>query len=118
MVERDHDVEGIKSSELTPLTTLAAVELALQAGIPPGVLNVVMGDASNIGDDLLASPQVRKIIFTGSTAVGKKLMAGATGTIRRIPLELGGNAPCIVFDDADLDVAVKGVLVAKFRNSG
>uniref|UniRef100_A0A6N2NBM8 Succinate-semialdehyde dehydrogenase, mitochondrial n=1 Tax=Salix viminalis TaxID=40686 RepID=A0A6N2NBM8_SALVM len=108
----------VKPSELTPLTALAAAELALQAGIPPGVLNVVMGKASDIGDALLASPEVRKITFTGSTAVGKKLMAGAAGTVKRLSLELGGNAPCIVFDDADLDVAVKGSLAAKFRNSG
>lgn len=108
----------IKPSELTPLTALAAAELALQAGIPPGVVNVVMGNAPDIGDALLASTQVRKITFTGSTAVGKKLMAGAAGTVKRISLELGGNAPCIVFDDADLDVAVKGALAAKFRNSG
>ncbi|KAE8704257.1 Succinate-semialdehyde dehydrogenase [Hibiscus syriacus] len=86
----------VKPSELTPLTALAAAELALQAGIPP----------------------VRKITFTGSTAVGKKLMAGAAETVKRVSLELGGNAPCIVFDDADLDVAVKGTLAAKFRNSG
>ncbi|XP_077244390.1 aldehyde dehydrogenase 5F1 isoform X1 [Tasmannia lanceolata] len=108
----------IKPSELTPLTALAAAELSLQAGIPPGVVNVVMGNASDIGDTLLASPQVRKITFTGSTAVGKKLMAGASGTVKKVSLELGGNAPCIVFDDADLDVAVKGALAAKFRNSG
>ncbi|XVE74251.1 hypothetical protein DITRI_Ditri12bG0002000 [Diplodiscus trichospermus] len=108
----------VKPSELTPLTALAAAELALQAGIPQGVLNVVMGNAPDIGDSLLASPQVRKITFTGSTAVGKKLMAGAAGTVKRVSLELGGNAPCIVFDDADLDVAVKGALAAKFRNSG
>ncbi|CAK7326038.1 unnamed protein product [Dovyalis caffra] len=118
----------VKPSELTPLTALAAAELALQAGIPPvlgvyiigtpsteepqftnrGVLNVVMGKAPDIGDALLASREVRKITFTGSTAVGKKLMAGAAGTVKRLSLELGGNAPCIVFDDADLDVAVKG----------
>ncbi|KAG6759987.1 hypothetical protein POTOM_036486 [Populus tomentosa] len=98
----------LKPSELTPLTALAAAELALQAGIPPGVLNVVMGKAPDIGDALLASHEVRKITFTGSTAVGKKLMAGAAGTVKRLSLELGGNAPCIVFDDADLDVAVKG----------
>ncbi|KAK7832474.1 succinate-semialdehyde dehydrogenase [Quercus suber] len=83
-----------------------------------GVVNVVMGNAADIGDALLASTQVRKITFTGSTAVGKKLMAGAAGTVKRVSLELGGNAPCIVFDDADLDVAVKGALAAKFRNSG
>lgn len=108
----------IKPSELTPLTALAAAELSLQAGIPPGVINVVMGNASEIGDALLASPQVRKITFTGSTAVGKKLMAGAASTVKKVSLELGGNAPCIIFDDADLDVAVKGTVAAKFRNSG
>lgn len=108
----------IKPSELTPLTALAAAELSLQAGIPPGAVNVVMGNASEIGETLLASPQVRKITFTGSTAVGKKLMAGAAATVKKVSLELGGNAPCIVFDDADLDVAVKGSIAAKFRNSG
>ncbi|KAJ4981187.1 hypothetical protein NE237_032024 [Protea cynaroides] len=108
----------IKPSELTPLTALAAAELSLQAGIPPGVVNVVMGNASDIGDTLLESPQVRKITFTGSTAVGKKLMAGSAATVKKVSLELGGNAPCMVFDDADLDVAVKGSLAAKFRNSG
>ncbi|KAH6836654.1 aldehyde dehydrogenase 5F1 [Perilla frutescens var. hirtella] len=108
----------VKPSELTPLTALAAAELAFQAGIPRGALNVVMGNASEIGDALLASPQVRKITFTGSTAVGKKLMAGAAGTVKKVSLELGGNAPCIIFDDADLDVAVKGTLASKFRNSG
>lgn len=108
----------IKPSELTPLTALAAAELAIQAGIPKGVINVVMGNAPDIGDALLASTKVRKITFTGSTAVGKKLMAGAAGTVKRLSLELGGNAPCIVFDDADLEVAVKGTIAAKFRNSG
>ncbi|KAM7526922.1 hypothetical protein LguiA_016824 [Lonicera macranthoides] len=108
----------IKPSELTPLTALAAAELSLQAGIPPGVVNVVMGNASDIGDALSASPQVRKITFTGSTAVGKKLMAGAAGTVKKVSLELGGNAPCIIFDDADLEVALKGTLATKFRNSG
>ncbi|KAJ8761175.1 hypothetical protein K2173_001231 [Erythroxylum novogranatense] len=108
----------VKPSELTPLTALAAAELALQAGIPPGALNVVMGNASEIGGALLTSTKVRKITFTGSTAVGKKLMAGAAETVKRLSLELGGNAPCIVFDDADLEVAVKGALAAKFRNSG
>ncbi|XP_059664777.1 succinate-semialdehyde dehydrogenase, mitochondrial [Cornus florida] len=108
----------IKPSELTPLTALAAAELSLQAGIPPGVVNVVMGNASDIGDALVTSPQVRKITFTGSTAVGKKLMAGAAGTVKKVSLELGGNAPCVIFDDADLDVALKGTLATKFRNSG
>ncbi|KAG6570601.1 Succinate-semialdehyde dehydrogenase, mitochondrial, partial [Cucurbita argyrosperma subsp. sororia] len=108
----------IKPAELTPLTALAAAELSLQAGIPAGVVNVVMGDAPAVGDAILASSQVRKITFTGSTAVGKKLMAGAAGTVKRVSLELGGNAPCIVFDDADVDVAVKGAIAAKFRNTG
>ncbi|XP_019196987.1 PREDICTED: succinate-semialdehyde dehydrogenase, mitochondrial [Ipomoea nil] len=108
----------IKPSELTPLTALAAAELSLQAGIPPGAVNVVMGNAPDIGEALLASPQVRKITFTGSTAVGKKLMAGSAATVKKVSLELGGNAPCIIFDDADLDVAVRGTLGTKFRNSG
>ncbi|XP_078432713.1 aldehyde dehydrogenase 5F1 isoform X2 [Wolffia australiana] len=108
----------VKPSEFTPLTALAAAELALQAGIPSGALNVVMGNAPEIGDTLLESDQVRKITFTGSTNVGKKLMAGAANTVKKVSLELGGNAPCIIFDDADLDLAVKGSLAAKFRNTG
>ncbi|KAL6629937.1 hypothetical protein ACP70R_029702 [Stipagrostis hirtigluma subsp. patula] len=111
----------VKPSEFTPLTALAAADLALQAGIPAGALNVVMGNAPEIGHALLQSTQVRKITFTGSTAVGKKLMAGSANTVKKlieVSLELGGNAPCIVFDDADIDVAVKGSLAAKFRNSG
>nr|XP_043619359.1 succinate-semialdehyde dehydrogenase, mitochondrial [Erigeron canadensis] len=108
----------IKPSELTPLTALAAAELAHQSGIPPGVLNVVMGDAAKIGTSLVESPQVRKITFTGSTAVGKKLMAGSAETVKKVSLELGGNAPCIIFDDADLEVALKGTLATKFRNTG
>ncbi|KAK4484951.1 hypothetical protein RD792_007556 [Penstemon davidsonii] len=108
----------IKPSELTPLTALAAAELSIQAGIPPGAVNVVMGSAIDIGDALVASPKVRKITFTGSTNVGKKLMAGSAKTVKKVSLELGGNAPCIIFDDADLDVALKGTLATKFRNSG
>ncbi|KAL3503770.1 hypothetical protein ACH5RR_038219 [Cinchona calisaya] len=108
----------IKPSELTPLTALAAAELSLQAGIPPGVVNVVMGNAPEIGEALLSSSKVRKITFTGSTAVGKKLMAGSAGTVKKVSLELGGNAPCIIFDDADIEVALKGALATKFRNSG
>ncbi|KMZ73718.1 Succinate-semialdehyde dehydrogenase, mitochondrial [Zostera marina] len=108
----------VKPSEFTPLTALAASELALQAGIPAGAFNVVMGNASEIGDSMLESPQVKKITFTGSTAVGKKLMAGSANTVKKVSLELGGNAPCIVFDDAEIDIAVKGSLAAKFRNSG
>ncbi|KAJ7949012.1 Aldehyde dehydrogenase [Quillaja saponaria] len=113
----------IKPSELTPLMALAAAELSIQAGIPPGVVNVVMGNAHEIGDALLSSTQVRKITFTGSTAVGKKLMAGAAGTVKkyissRYLWKLDGNTPCIIFDDADLDIALKGTVAAKFRNSG
>nr|GEU78806.1 succinate-semialdehyde dehydrogenase, mitochondrial-like [Tanacetum cinerariifolium] len=108
----------IKPSELTPLTALAAAELAIQSGIPPGVLNIVMGDAPSIGKSLLESPQVMKITFTGSTAIGKKLMAGAAETVKKVSLELGGNAPCIIFDDADLEVALKGSLATKFLNTG
>ncbi|XP_020269423.1 succinate-semialdehyde dehydrogenase, mitochondrial [Asparagus officinalis] len=108
----------VKPSEYTPLSALAAAELSIQAGIPPGALNVVMGNASDIGDTLLESTQVRKLTFTGSTAVGKKLIAGSSSTVKKVSMELGGNAPCIVFDDADLDLAVKGSLAAKFRNSG
>ncbi|KAK9057656.1 hypothetical protein SSX86_022492 [Deinandra increscens subsp. villosa] len=108
----------IKPSELTPLSALAVAELALQSGIPPGVLNVVMGDAPNIGNALLESPQVRKLTFTGSTAVGKKLMAAAAQTVKKVSLELGGNAPCIIFDDADLEVALKGSMATKFLYTG
>eukprot|EP00246_Nothoceros_aenigmaticus_P000706 TRINITY_DN1093_c0_g2_i2.p1 TRINITY_DN1093_c0_g2~~TRINITY_DN1093_c0_g2_i2.p1 ORF type:complete len:331 (+),score=57.95 TRINITY_DN1093_c0_g2_i2:52-1044(+) len=98
----------VKPSELTPLTALAAAQLAGEAGISPGVINVVMGDAAEIGSALLKSSKVRKISFTGSTSVGKYLMAGAAATVKKVSLELGGNAPFIIFDDANLDVAVKG----------
>jgi len=108
----------VKPAELTPLTALAAAELALQAGIPPGVINVVMGDSVEIGNAMMESTEVRKITFTGSTAVGKILMAGAAKTVKKVSLELGGNAPCIIFDDANLEIAVKGALAGKYRNSG
>ncbi|GBG81212.1 hypothetical protein CBR_g31884 [Chara braunii] len=100
----------LKPSELTPLTALAAAELALRAGLPPGVLNMVFGDAPAVGKAILESNQVRKITFTGSTAVGKLLMRGSADTVKKISLELGGNAPCIIFDDADVDVAVRGTV--------
>ena len=94
-------------------------ELAQRAGFPAGVINIVTGvDAAAIGQTLTSSPLVRKISFTGSTAVGKLLMRQAADTVKKISLELGGNAPFIVFDDADLDVAVKGAIVAKYRNAG
>jgi len=98
---------------------LALAELALRAGFPPGVLNIVTGmDAPSIGKVLTDSPIVRKVSFTGSTEVGKLLMRQSADTVKKISLELGGNAPFIVFDDADLDAAVEGAIVAKYRNAG
>jgi succinate-semialdehyde dehydrogenase/glutarate-semialdehyde dehydrogenase len=108
----------VKPSEETPLTALALGALAEQAGLPAGVLNIVTGDPQVIGDALCASPVVRKLSFTGSTAVGRLLMAQCAPTVKRLSLELGGNAPFIVFDDADLDAAVEGAMAAKYRNSG
>lgn len=108
----------IKPSELTPLTALKLVELAQDAGIPDGVLNVVVGDATEIGGVLTSSSVVRMLSFTGSTRVGQILMAQSAPTIKKLGLELGGNAPFIVFDDANLDVAVEGAIASKFRNSG
>ena len=111
----------IKPAEQTPLTALAAAELALQAGIPPGVINIVTADAANsiaIGKVLCASDVVRHISFTGSTEVGRILMAQSAPTVKKMSLELGGNAPFIVFDDADIDSAVEGAFASKYRNAG
>jgi succinate-semialdehyde dehydrogenase / glutarate-semialdehyde dehydrogenase len=111
----------IKPAELTPLTALAAAELALRAGIPPGVLNMLTADAANsiaIGKVLCASDVVRHISFTGSTEVGRILMAQSAPTVKKLSLELGGNAPFIVFDDADIDSAVEGAIASKYRNAG
>jgi succinate-semialdehyde dehydrogenase/glutarate-semialdehyde dehydrogenase len=108
----------LKPASSTPLSALALAELSDRAGIPPGVFNVVPGPASTVGDELVTSPIVRKLTFTGSTEVGRELMAKAAGTIKKVSLELGGNAPVLVFDDADIDVAVKGALASKFRNMG
>ena len=108
----------IKPAPETPFSALALVALAEQAGIPPGILNVVTGDAVAIGGELTSSADVRKLSFTGSTAVGKLLMAQSASTMKKVSLELGGNAPFIVFDDADLDRAVDGALIAKYRNAG
>ena len=102
----------------TPLSALALAELAERAGIPKGVLNVVTGDAPAIGKELTSNPLVRGIGFTGSTAVGKLLMEQSASTVKRVCLELGGNAPFIVFDDADLEKAVQGTIACKFRNTG
>jgi succinate-semialdehyde dehydrogenase/glutarate-semialdehyde dehydrogenase len=107
-----------KPASQTPYSALAAASLALRAGLPPGVLNVITGSAGAIGGELTSNPLVRKITFTGSTAVGKKLMAQCAGTVKKITMELGGNAPFIVFDDADLDAAVAGAIASKYRNTG
>lgn len=108
----------IKPASQTPLTALAMAELSRRAGLPAGVLNVVTGAAGVIGGALTASPAVRKLSFTGSTDVGRKLMAQCADTVKKISLELGGNAPFIVFDDADVDQAVEGAMISKYRNSG
>lgn len=108
----------LKPSEFTPYSALALAELAERAGIPKGVFNIVLGDAKPIGAEMTSNPLVKKLSFTGSTAVGKMLMAQCATTVKRVSLELGGNAPFIVFDDADVDEAVKGAILSKFRNSG
>lgn len=111
----------IKPAELTPLTALAAAELALRAGIPAGVLNVITADSANsiaVGKVLCASDVVRHLSFTGSTEVGRILMAQCAPTVKKLSLELGGNAPFIVFDDADIDSAVEGAFASKYRNAG
>ncbi len=108
----------VKPAEDTPLTALALAELAHRAGIPKGVFNVITGDAPAIGKELTESPLVRMIAFTGSTEVGKLLMRQAASTVKKVALELGGNAPFIVFDDADLDKAVEDAIASKYRNMG
>ncbi len=111
----------IKPAELTPLTALAAAELALRAGIPAGVLNVLTADSANsiaVGKVFCASDIVRHICFTGSTEVGRILMAQSAPSVKKLALELGGNAPFIVFDDADIDSAVEGAMASKYRNAG
>ena len=108
----------VKPAEQTPLTALALAKLAHEAGLPPGVFNVITGDPVAIGGVLTASPIVRHLSFTGSTEVGRLLMAQSAPTIKKLALELGGNAPFIVFDDADVDAAVEGVLIAKYLNTG
>jgi succinate-semialdehyde dehydrogenase/glutarate-semialdehyde dehydrogenase len=111
----------IKPAELTPLTALAAAALAMRAGIPAGVLNMVTADAENsiaVGKVICASPVVRHLSFTGSTEVGRILMAQSAPTVKKLSLELGGNAPFLVFDDADIDSAVEGAFASKYRNAG
>lgn len=108
----------VKPASETPLTALALARLAVRAGLPKGVLNVVTGKSSVVGDVLTSHPAVRVVSFTGSTEVGKKLIVQCASTVKKIYTELGGNAPFIVFDDADLDAAVEGVMISKFRNMG
>lgn len=108
----------LKPAEQTPLSALALAELGERAGVPAGVFNVVIGKATAIGGVLTASPVVRKLTFTGSTGVGRLLMQQCAGTIKKLSLELGGNAPFIVFDDADVDAAVAGAIASKYRNAG
>src|SRR5205085_6553496 len=108
----------IKPASMTPYSALALCELAERAGIPKGVISVVTGSAGPIGEELTTNPIVRKFTFTGSTEVGKQLMAQCASTVKKVSLELGGNAPFIVFDDADLDSAVEGAMVSKYRNTG
>ncbi len=108
----------LKPAEDTPLSALALAVLAERAGVPAGVLSVVTGDAVAIGGELTANPVVRKLTFTGSTEVGRILMRQSADTIKKLSLELGGNAPFIVFDDADLDAAVEGAIASKYRNAG
>ena len=108
----------LKPSELTPFSALALALLGEEAGLPPGVFNIVTGPPAPIGEVLTGDPRIAKFTFTGSTAVGKKLAAACMGTVKRVSLELGGNAPFIVFDDADLEAAVEGAMASKFRNTG
>src|SRR5262245_16481714 len=107
-----------KPANATPLSAYAMVALAEKAGVPAGVINVVTGKTNEIGDELTSNPLVRKLTFTGSTEVGKQLIAACAKTVKRTSMELGGNAPFIVFDDADLDAAVQGAVASKYRNAG
>ncbi len=108
----------LKPASATPYSAIALAELGERAGIPKGVFSVVTGSASAIGEELTSNPIVRKITFTGSTEVGKQLMVASAGTVKKVSMELGGNAPFIVFDDADIDAAVEGAIASKFRNTG
>jgi len=107
-----------KPATQTPYSALALAELSSRAGVPKGVFNMITGSAVAIGGEMTGNPTVRKLTFTGSTEVGKKLMAQCAGTVKKLSLELGGNAPFIVFDDADLDAAVQGAIASKYRNTG
>lgn len=108
----------VKPASATPFSALALAELGERAGIPAGVFSVITGSAAAIGNEMTANPLVRKLTFTGSTEIGKELMAQCADTVKKVSLELGGNAPFIVFDDADLDAAVEGAIASKYRNTG
>ncbi len=108
----------VKPASYTPYSALAMAELAERAGVPAGVLSVITGSSSAIGGEMTSNPTVRKLTFTGSTEVGKTLMEQCAGTVKKMSMELGGNAPFIVFDDADLDAAVEGAIASKYRNTG
>ncbi len=108
----------IKPASQTPFSALVYGDLATEAGAPPGVINIITGKASEIAAEMCENPKLRKITFTGSTAVGKRLASAAAAHMKRVSMELGGNAPFIVFDDADLDAAVEGAMISKFRNTG
>ena len=109
----------VKPAEQTPLSALALAQVSVEVGVPPGAINVVpAADGARVGGRLVAAPGIRKVGFTGSTEVGKLITSGAAGDLKRVSLELGGNAPFVVFADADIDAAVAGALVAKFRNTG
>ncbi len=107
-----------KPANATPLSALAIAELADRVGIPPGVINILAGDTAAIGAEITSNPIVRKLTFTGSTEVGKQLITACADTVKRTSMELGGNAPFVVFDDADLDAAVQGAIASKYRNAG
>ncbi len=108
----------VKPATATPFSALALAELGERAGLPAGVFNVVTGDARTVGGELTSNPAVRKVTFTGSTEVGKQIAAACAATVKKVSLELGGNAPFLVFDDADVDAAVTGAIASKYRNSG
>jgi succinate-semialdehyde dehydrogenase/glutarate-semialdehyde dehydrogenase len=108
----------VKPATATPYSALALAELGERAGIPPGVFSVITGSSRAIGDEMTANPLVRKLTFTGSTEVGKQLVRGCADTMKKVSMELGGNAPFIVFDDADLDAAIEGAMISKYRNTG
>ncbi|MEX0815105.1 MAG: aldehyde dehydrogenase family protein, partial [Dongiaceae bacterium] len=108
----------IKPATATPFSALALAELAQRAGFPAGIINVITGSAREIGGEMTANPTVRKLSFTGSTEIGKQLMQACAATVKKVSLELGGNAPFIVFNDADLGAAVEGAIASKYRNTG